>query len=251
MRDLTPGRPFPNLRLPDHLSSERSLAEIADKQPLIVCFLRGWWCPKEQVRVRNLVAAQEELQCEYGKLCAITVDEPKVNGAARAGLGARFPFLSDQRRRIGEELGLLELTDENRRPFLPLTFVLDSRLRVHRAWCGFWYSGNPTIEELRLALREIARAEQPSFDPFHAWSQGAVPAARGISADVVAIREDSAGREISRTIYEGKVPDIGAQVGRPSVDGRPWLVHSVECREHTLIRLRRPPSDPDDAVGER
>ena len=40
---------------------------------------------------------------------------------------------------------------------LPFTFVLDSQLVVHGIWCGFWYWGNPTPEELRQALRAITR----------------------------------------------------------------------------------------------
>jgi peroxiredoxin len=109
--DLGPGKPFPDLRLPDHTGCERSLSELAEEQPLIVCFVRGWWCPKEQVRVRRLVDFQDELQREYGRLCAITVDGPYANGAFRAGIGAEFPFLSDEDRRVGAELDLLELSD--------------------------------------------------------------------------------------------------------------------------------------------
>ena len=163
--DLAPGNRFPDLRLPDTTGEPVALTEIAQAQPLVLAFVRGWWCPKEQVRLGLLVSMQHELQREYGQLAAVTVDEPYVNGAFRAGLGAAFPFLSDEDRAVAEELDLLELTDELHRPFLPFTFVLDSRLVVHRVWCGFWYCGNPTPEELRLALREITQAEQPTYEP--------------------------------------------------------------------------------------
>ena len=43
--------------------------------------MRGWWCPKEQIRVRNLVSIQDEIQREYGKICAVTVDEETVISA--------------------------------------------------------------------------------------------------------------------------------------------------------------------------
>src|SRR5205823_4890914 len=158
--DLVTGHPFPDLRLPDHTGAEVSLGEIADGQPLVLCFVRGWWCPKEQVRVRTLVEMQEEIQREYGAIAVVTVDGPYVNGAFRAGIGASFAFLSDEERRVAEELDLLELTDAKHRPFLPFTFVLDSRLLIHRVWCGFWFWGNPTPEEVRRSLREITRTEQ-------------------------------------------------------------------------------------------
>ena len=94
---------------------------------------------------------QDEIQREYGKIAAATVDGPYVNGAFRAGVGADFPFLSDEDRRVAEELDLIELTDQKHRPYLPMTFVLDSALRIHGVWCGFWFWGNPTSEELRQA----------------------------------------------------------------------------------------------------
>src|SRR5205085_2686715 len=188
--DLVPGNPFPDFRLPEHTGKELSLSEIASAQPLVLCLVRGWWCPKEQVRARTLVTMQAEIQREYGKIAAVTVDPPAVNGAFRAGIGAHFPWLSDEDRRVAEDLDLVELTDAKHRPFLPFTFVLDSRLRIHRVWCGFWYWGNPTPEELRQALREIARREQPTYDPQPVWEAGgSAPLDAGIEAETIWIRE--------------------------------------------------------------
>jgi peroxiredoxin len=246
--DLVPGSPFPDLRLPEHTGEVLSLSGIAKRQPLILCFVRGWWCPQEQVRVRMLVSLQDEVQREYGKLAAVTVDEPYVNGAFRAGIGARFPFLSDEDRAVADEFDLLELTDRKHRPFLPFTFALDSTLRIHRVWCGFWYWGNPTAEELRQALREITRAEQPTFDPQAVWERGGIadPGA-GIKAPAIWIREDADGREIQRGVFEGEVPHVGAEVARSEVDGRPWLVHEVARLDgRTAIHLRKG-GDPDES----
>jgi peroxiredoxin len=227
--DLVPGSEFPDIRLPEHTGKELALSEIAKEQPLVLAFVRGWWCPKEQVRLKNLVTVQDELQREYGRIAVVTVDEPYVNGAFRAGLGAAFPFLSDEDRAVAEELGLLELTDELHRPYLPFTFVLDSRLRIHRIWCGFWYWGNPTSDELRLALREITRAEQPTFDPHAVWaSGGAAPPDAGIDAEVVWIRENSDGQELWRGVHDGELPEVGDELGRSAVDGRPWIVREIE-----------------------
>ena len=239
--NLSPGKTFPDISLPEHTGRELSLSRIASRQPLVLCFVRGWWCPKEQVRLANLVSLQEEIQREYGRIAAVTVDAPYVNGAFRAGLGAAFPFLSDEDRRVAEELDLLELTDELHRPYLPFTFVLDSNLVVRNVWCGFWFWGNPTPDELRFALREITRAEQPTFDPQSVWEAGgAAPADMGIDAEVVWIRENSKGQELWRGVHEGDVPDIGAEVGRSSVDGRSWVVTEIErAGGRTAIHLRK------------
>jgi peroxiredoxin len=230
--DLVVGNEFPDLKLPEHTGKELALSEIAKQQPLVLAFVRGWWCPKEQVRVRNLVDAQEEIQREYGRIAAVTVDEPYVNGAFRAGIGADFQFLSDEERQVADDLDLLEVTDELHRPFLPYTFLLDSNRVIRNVWCGFWYWGNPTIEELRRALREITRAEQPTFDPQGVWaSGGAAPPKAGIEGEAVWIRENSHGQELWRGVHEGDVPDVGAELGRSIVDGRPWIVRRIERKD--------------------
>lgn len=238
--DLRPGNAFPDLRLPDHTEEERALSELASGQPLVLCFVRGWWCPKDQVRLRNLVDMQEEIQREYGRIVVVTVDEPYVNGAFRAGLGATFPFLSDPGRSVGEELGLLELTDAKHEPFLPYTFVLDSPLRIHRWWLGFWFWGNPTPDELRLALRHVTRAEQPTYAAPDVWADGgAAPAEAGVGGSAVWIREDAEGRELQRGGFDGELPADGAELGR-GVDGRPWVVHRIESDgQRSAIHLRK------------
>lgn len=256
--DIRIGAPFPDITLAAHTGLDVSLREVAARQPLALCFVRGWWCPKEQVRLRALVAMQAEIQREYGRIAVVTVDEPYVNGAFRAGLGADFPFLSDERRRVADQLDLLEVTDERHRPYLPFTFLLDSTLRIGRIWCGFWYWGNPTPEELRRGFREITRAEQPTFDPQAVWKTGSAPADAGIDGDSVWIREDGDGRELSRGIHEGDVPEVGAELGR-SADGRPWLVHDVRRSDRGVaIHLRKSSEpqprgrvEPDNAAAQR
>jgi peroxiredoxin len=239
--DLQSGSDFPDIRLPDHTGKVLAVREIAAGMPLVVAFVRGWWCPKEQLRLRGLTEMQDEIQREYGGLVVVTVDPPYVNGALRAGLGASFAFLSDEDRRIAEELDLVELTDETHRPFLPYTFLLDSLRRVVASWCGFWYWGNPTPDELRLGLREITRREQPTLDPQAVWTDGgAGPPESGIDSELVLVREDSGGRELSRRAFSGEVPGVGSEVERSTVDGRPWLVDGIERADgRAAIHVRK------------
>jgi peroxiredoxin len=246
--DLAPGNRFPDLRLPEHTGKKLSLSEIAKQQPLLLAFARGWWCPKEQVRLRTLVSMQDEVTREYGSIAVVTVDEPYVNGAFRAGLGASFPFLSDEERHVAEELDLLELTDAKHRPYLPFTFVLDSTLVVREVWCGFWYWGNPTPDELRLALRAITQDEQPTFEAQRVWDEGgAAPLDAGIAGDVILIREDAEGREIYRDVHKGDVPEVGAEVGRSRVDGRAWIVRDIErSNGRVAVHVRKAGQDESD-----
>jgi peroxiredoxin len=238
--DLQPGERFPDFRLPEHTGRELGLDELSNGRPLVLCFVRGWWCPKEQVRVRMLVALQEELTRETASLAVVTVDPPTVNGAFRAGIGASFPFLSDHSRRLAEELDLVEVTDAKHRPYLPTTFVLDSRHVIHSVWTGFWFAGNPTPEELRLALRDVVRAEQPTYEPQRVWSRGGLDPDAGIAGDVIWVREDAEGREIQRGVWGGDgVPEVGTELGK-GVDGRPWTVHEVvSAPGRVVLRLRK------------
>jgi peroxiredoxin len=237
--DLAPGNVFPEFTLPDNTGRDRTLGSLANGRPLVLCFVRGWWCPKEQVRVRTLVALQEELQRETARIAVVTVDEPYVNGAFRAGIGAAFPFLSDENRELARDLELLELTDAKHLPYLPTTFVLDSQQRIEACWTGFWTVGNATPEELRQALRAIVRREQPSFDPHRTWASSP-DAAAGIDAPAVWVREDGEARELERGAVRGPTPEVGARHSVSVVDGRPWIVQAVEKDDgRTLLRLRK------------
>lgn len=153
---LEPGQHFPDLELLDHTGRLRRLSEIANGDPVVLITSRGWWCPKEQRFFRGLVALQDEFEVAYSKLVVVTVDPPEVQAAFRAGLGARFLFLSDHERTYLDRLGLRETTDTVHHPYLPAAFTLRPDLRIHRAYNGYWYWGRPTAEELRRDMREIS-----------------------------------------------------------------------------------------------
>jgi peroxiredoxin len=162
--DLVPGAAFPDLSLPDHTGVERTLSELADGDPLVVVFFRGFWCPKEQTFHRSLTALQDEVEVAYTRMVSISIDPPEVSAAFRAGLGARWHFLSDVDRRYMADLDLLETTDTLHRPYVPATFVLYPDLRIHRIYNGYWFWGRPTNEDLRQDLRTVTREIRPDWE---------------------------------------------------------------------------------------
>jgi peroxiredoxin len=93
----------------------------------------------------------------------VSVDPSEVQAAFRAGLGARFTFLSDAERRWLDELDLRETTDTVHDPYLPSAFTLLPDLRIHRAYTGYWFWGRPTMEELRQDMRAITMAIRPDW----------------------------------------------------------------------------------------
>jgi peroxiredoxin len=107
--------------------------------------------------MRELCRLQDELEVAYARVVVVSVDPPEVQAAFRAGLGARFVFLSDSERRWLRRLELEETTDTLHHPYQPACFTLYPDLTIHRAYNGYWYLGRATMEELRQYLRAIAR----------------------------------------------------------------------------------------------
>ena len=163
--DLVAGRTFPDLELPDHAGNLRRLSQLAADDPVLLHFYRGWWCPKEQAYFRNLVALQDEAEVAYTRFVSVSVDGPEVQAAFRAGIGARWIFLSDNERQWIDRLGLMERTDTTHRPYLPTMFTLGPDLTIHRVYNGYWFWGRATNEELRQDFRTISQATRPDWTP--------------------------------------------------------------------------------------
>ena len=118
------------------------------------------------MQLRLLTEFQRELAINYCKLAVASVDPPEVNAAFRAGLGSSFPFLSDQDRGAIKELDIVDTSDEKHGLIaIPYTFCLMPDLTVHNIYCGWWYVGRPTVEELRQDLRAMMKQCRQDFDP--------------------------------------------------------------------------------------
>ena len=156
--DLSPGRPFPDIKLDDHAGNRRRLSELVGGDPVVLQFFRGWWCPKEQAFFRRLIALQDEAEVAYSRIVSVSVDPSAVSAAFRAGLAARWTFLSDTDRTAQAELGLRETTDTLNDPYVPAVFTLFPDLTIHRAYDGYWFWGRPTTDELCRDMREISAA---------------------------------------------------------------------------------------------
>lgn len=108
--------------------------------------------------MRELTRLQDEFEVAYTRIVVVSVDAPEVQSAFRAGLGARFTFLSDAERRWLPRLRLEETTDTTHHPYRPAAFTLRPDLTIHAAYNGYWYWGRPTMEDLRQDMRAISRA---------------------------------------------------------------------------------------------
>jgi peroxiredoxin len=115
------------------------------------------------VQLRHYVNLQAELEINYCKLAVVSVDSPQVNDAFRTGLGAAFPFLSDEDRRVVKLLDMTETSKSRGVTAMPHTFSLMPDLSIHNLYNGYWYLGRPTLDELRADLRAMLRKVRPDF----------------------------------------------------------------------------------------
>ena len=160
---LAVGEQLPDFELLDHAGNRRRLSQLVGGDPTVVQFYRGWWCPKEQAFFRRLLGLQEDAEVAYARILSISVDPPAVSAAFRAGLGARWTFLSDPERDVQTELRLRETTDTLNDPYVPAVVVISPGLRVHGTYNGYWYWGRPTHDELVRHLRDISRLLRPDW----------------------------------------------------------------------------------------
>ena len=160
---LAVGEQLPDFELLDHAGNRRRLSQLVGGDPTVVQFYRGWWCPKEQAFFRRLLGLQEDAEVAYARILSISVDPPAVSAAFRAGLGARWTFLSDPERDVQTELRLRETTDTLNDPYVPAVVVISPGLRVHGTSNGYWYWGRPTHDELVRHLRDISRLLRPDW----------------------------------------------------------------------------------------
>jgi peroxiredoxin/cold shock CspA family protein len=261
---LDVGDTLPDFELPDHNKRPRRLSQFTrpshldeklgrkDGYPLILVFGRGFFCPRDQEQMRQLVQFQSELAVNYGKLVTVSTDPPMVQAAFRAGLGARWPFLSDRQRDITRRIDILDETEgEYAYTAQPHTFVLQPDLTIHKVYDGWFFVGRPTLEELRHDLREIMQSRSDyryeAYDtpmvrsiriPQQEWAEGTpplgasgLPVARGVvrqfdvEAGVGQIASDFSHEEVF--FHFTAIPGEGYRTIRPGTSVRFEVVDST------------------------
>ncbi len=111
-----------------------------------------------------MVQFHDATQVAYAQIAVVSVDPPDVNGAFRAGLGARFPFFCDRQLALTDALGIREITDKKHGPLpVPFTFAILPDRKIHRIFNGWYMAGRPTPEELRQTLREMTAIVRDDF----------------------------------------------------------------------------------------
>ncbi|MER8764795.1 redoxin domain-containing protein [Mesorhizobium sp. M0166] len=162
--DIVPGSVFPNYELSDHAATRQTLSELQGRDPLVLVLGRGGYCPRDRRQAEGLVQLHREMEVGYCRLVTITTDNLLETNEYRSGVGAHWPFLSDPRRVVQQDLDIAEYTDPSHNPMIPHVIVMEPGLIVYKVYNGYWFFGRPTVEELRQDMRAVTMKCRPDWD---------------------------------------------------------------------------------------
>jgi peroxiredoxin len=125
---LPAGAKIPEFQLQDHDGKTVSSSELLAKGPLVLCFIRGRWCPfcVAQMEAMNLILPG--IEQAGATLAAISPQTVQQSFFMRDQHKLRFPLLSDAGNKVARQFGLTyRVPDEQeavyRRAFVNLPFV--------------------------------------------------------------------------------------------------------------------------------
>jgi peroxiredoxin len=117
------GAKAPAFDLPDHNGKRVSSADLLGKGRLVICFIRGRWCPfcVGQMEAMNCVAPQ--IAAAGAALVAISPQTEKQAFFMRDQHKLGFPLLVDARNEVAGQFGLVYRVPEEQQKLYRSTFV--------------------------------------------------------------------------------------------------------------------------------
>lgn len=173
---LRVGELVPDFALPDVASGRVvSLTGLLDRGPVVVNFVRGFWCPYCNLQMRALARAEPAIAARGAALLAITAQplEAALNGLLVDPLP--YPLLFDQGARVAalfglafpltpalsrlyEVAGIPTALDDLARRILPMTasYVVDRSGTVVYAYVDVDYTKRAEPEALIAAVESVS-----------------------------------------------------------------------------------------------
>lgn len=163
--DIVPGGVFPDYELPDQDGTPQRLSALQDGSPMVLVLTRGDFCPKDHQQHHEIVELLPRIEVAYTRVVTISTDDADGCQSMKRATGATWPFLSDPGRVVQRDLDIQEYTDPHHDPMVPHTLVLEPGLVVHSVYCGYWFWGRPSRDDLWRDLRAVLRKTRHDFDP--------------------------------------------------------------------------------------
>jgi len=125
---LPVGAKIPELQLQDHDGKRVSSSDLLTRGRLVLCFIRGRWCPfcVAQMEAMNLILP--EIEQAGATLAAISPQTVQQSFFMRDQHKLRFPLLSDAGNKVAHQFGLTYRVPEEqeavyRKAFVNLPFI--------------------------------------------------------------------------------------------------------------------------------
>ena len=127
-RTLQPGSKAPQFELSDHNGNPVRSADLITNGTLVICFIRGRWCPFCVGQLEAMNAIYPEMQKSGATLVAISPQTVHQSSLMADQHKLRFSLLNDAGNRVAERFGLRYRVPEYqqeiyRRVFINLPFV--------------------------------------------------------------------------------------------------------------------------------
>ncbi len=125
---LPVGTKVPDFQLQDHDGKSVSSSDLLAKGGLVLCFIRGRWCPFCVAQMEAMDLVLPEIQQAGATLAAISPQTVKQSFFMRDQHRLHFPLLSDAGNNVARQFGFTyRISDEQRavyqRAFVNLPFV--------------------------------------------------------------------------------------------------------------------------------
>jgi peroxiredoxin len=164
-RGLTTGSVLPDFELPDDGGTKRKLSELQGDDALVLQLGRGEHCPRERAHHKELLKLQELVPVAFTTLVTVLPNNLHDTNKMKIATGAWWTFLSDGDLEVQRALEIDEYTDPHHPATVPHTVVLAPGLVVDRVYCGYWFWGRPSANQVWLDLQELFRRTKTDFDP--------------------------------------------------------------------------------------
>jgi peroxiredoxin len=127
-RSLKPGSSAPEFELPDQNGKPVRSTDLLQRGPLVICFIRGRWCPFCVGQIEAMNAIFPEIQGRGASLVAISPQTVHQNYLMADQHRLQFPLLSDAGNAVARQFGLSYRVPEYqqevyRKAFVNLPFV--------------------------------------------------------------------------------------------------------------------------------
>lgn len=138
------GKPAPAFTLPDSDGNPTSLVDINSKQPVLLLFYRGDWCPFCMSQLDSIKAVLPQLKEQGIQVIAISPDEQAAAKNTRRQFGQGFIFLSDEHSSVISKFGIAR---DDQLPH-PAVYLIKQGGEVAWFYASEDYKKRPTGDQL-------------------------------------------------------------------------------------------------------